>query len=120
MTLVFHFLRAFAILFLCLYAGIYLAQLLHLTIPGSILGMLLLFTLLASNLLPAHWVKPGANLFIRYMVLLFVPLSVGLMDHFSLLLNNLGIIFASVIGGSAIVIVLLGLLLDRRLKKGEN
>lgn len=89
-------------------------------IPGSIFGMLLLFTLLASGFAPVGWVRPGAHLFIRYMMLLFVPISVGLMNHFDMLLTNAWAILASAIGGSAIVMVSLGLILDRFLNADKK
>ena len=44
-----RYLRAFIIIYLCLYAGIGIASLLPIKLPGSILGMLILFALLASQ-----------------------------------------------------------------------
>lgn len=106
--------------FLCLLAGINLQTWLGIAIPGSIIGLLILFGLMASGLVPVEWVKPSATLFIRYMILLFVPISVGLMVHFDTLLANLAPILASAIGGTLIVMVTLGLILDRMLKKGKK
>lgn len=50
-----QYLRAFALIYLCLLAGNAVSALLPFTIPGSIIGMLVLFTLLASQILPAQW-----------------------------------------------------------------
>lgn len=108
------------LIFLCLIAGTNIQHLLGISIPGSIIGMLILFGLLASGLVPSDWVKPGASLFIRYMVLLFVPISVGLMEHFDMLIANALPIFASAVGGTLIVLVVLGLMLDRMLKGGQK
>ncbi|QMV14748.1 CidA/LrgA family protein [Vibrio spartinae] len=103
-----------------LWLGTLIQVWLHLSIPGSVLGMLILFIALASGLLPVSWVKPGASLFIRYMVFLFVPISVGLMTHFDTLIENALPIFASAIGGTIIVLICMGLLLDRMLKKEHH
>jgi holin-like protein len=108
------------LIFLCLLAGINIQHLLDISIPGSIIGMLILFGLMASGLVPSDWLKPGATLFIRYMVLLFVPISVGLMQHFDMLIDNALPILASAVGGTLIVLVLLGLMLDRMLKGGQK
>lgn len=89
-------------------------------VPGSIFGMLILFALLASGLAPVDWVRPGCHIFIRYMMLLFVPISVGLMNHFDMLLDNAWSILASAIGGSAIVMVTLSLILDRYLNADKK
>lgn len=62
------YLRPIALIYLCLFTGDALAALLPIAIPGSIIGMLLLFTLLSLQILPTKWVKPGCQLLIRYMV----------------------------------------------------
>ncbi len=108
------------LILLCLLAGTNIQQLMGTAIPGSIIGMLILFALMASGLVPVEWVRPSANLFIRYMILLFVPISVGLMEHFDVLVNNALPILASAVGGTLIVLVVLGLMLDRILRKGEK
>ncbi len=79
--------------------------------------MLVLFVSMAIGLVKVEWVKPGASLLIRYMILLFVPISVGLMEHFDMLISNALPIIASAIGGSLIVLVSLGWLLQRILGK---
>ncbi|MDW6004242.1 CidA/LrgA family protein [Vibrio mangrovi] len=111
---------SFGAIFTSLWLGTLLQVWLHLSIPGSVLGMLILFIALSSGLLPVTWVKPGASLFIRYMVFLFVPISVGLMVHFDTLVRNALPIFASAVGGTIIVLVGMGLLLDRMLKKEHH
>ena len=69
--------------------------LLPITIPGSIIGMLILFVLLALQILPARWVNPGCFVLIRYMALLFVPIGVGVMQYFDLLQAQFGPIVVS-------------------------
>ena len=56
---------SFVLIIGSLTAGNVIQQFLDTSIPGSIFGMLLLFTAMASGLLPSRWVKPGANLIIR-------------------------------------------------------
>ncbi|HAF51236.1 MAG TPA: hypothetical protein DCL03_00575, partial [Leclercia adecarboxylata] len=85
LIVVWQYLRAFILIYACLYAGIFLASLLPITIHGSIIGMLILFVLLALQILPAQWVKPGCSVLIRYMALLFVPIGVGVMQYYDLL-----------------------------------
>ncbi len=110
------YLISFFVIMSCLLIGLTIQHILDLAIPGSIFGMLLLFILLALGLIPPEWVRPTSQLFIRYMVLLFIPISVGLMNHFDMLVDNALPILASTIGGTTIVIVLLGLGLEKQLK----
>lgn len=107
-TLCWQYLRAFALIYLCLMAGNAISALLPLTIPGSIIGMLILFSLLASQILPAQWVKPGCHLFIRYMALLFVPIGVGVMNYYDLLSQQFGPIVVSCVISTFIVMIIVG------------
>ncbi|GLO60860.1 UPF0299 membrane protein [Vibrio sp. MACH09] len=93
--------------------GTLIQQFLSISIPGSIIGMLLLFFAMASGLIPAEWVKPTAHVFIRYMIVLFIPISVGLMEHFDLLIENSVQILASTIGASFIMVLFLSYVLER-------
>lgn len=107
-TLCWQYLRAFALIYLCLFAGNAISALLPLTIPGSIIGMLILFSLLASQILPPSWVKPGCHLMIRYIALLFVPIGVGVMNYYYLLREQFGPIVVSCIISTLIVMLAVG------------
>ncbi|EUL33664.1 holin-like protein [Klebsiella aerogenes UCI 48] len=85
LNIIWQYVRAFVLIYACLYAGIFIAGLLPITIPGSIIGMLILFVLLALQIMPPQWVNPGCNILIRYMALLFVPIGVGVMQYWDLL-----------------------------------
>ncbi|MCX2957391.1 CidA/LrgA family protein [Serratia symbiotica] len=102
------YLRAIALIYLCLFTGDALAALLHIAIPGIIIGMLLLFTLLSLQILPTKWVKPGCQLLIRYMVLLFVPIGVGIMKYYPQIIANLGPLVISCLVSTLLVLVVVG------------
>ncbi|WP_260258350.1 CidA/LrgA family protein [Vibrio intestinalis] len=105
---------------LCLLAGINIQHLLETSIPGSIIGMMILFGLMTSGLVPSDWIRPSANLFIRYMVLFFVPVSVGIIDHFDMLISNATNILITTVGGTLIVLVITGLILQHLLDGGNK
>ena len=73
--------RSFAILYLILFLGNYIAVLLPVGVPGSIWGLLLLFFGLITKLIKYQWIFLGASLLIRYMALLFIPVSVGIIKY---------------------------------------
>ncbi|WP_182007975.1 CidA/LrgA family protein [Vibrio sp. B1FLJ16] len=97
--------------------GVTIQKFTDISVPGSVIGMLILFFTMVIGIVKVEWVKPGATLFIRYMILLFVPVSVGLMQHFDLLFANALPILASAVGGTLIVLVSLAWLLDYLLKE---
>jgi holin-like protein len=102
----FGYLRAFLIILFCLQIGNLISLLLPIMIPGSIIGLLLLFFLLVFQLIPSQWVEGGCKLFMRYMTLLFIPAGMGIMDNYSLLFNN----FLPIVIGCSISSVLILLL----------
>ena len=108
LSLCWRYVRAFVIIYLCLYAGNALSLLLPITIPGSILGMLTLFALLATQILPVDWVKPGCHLLIRYMALLFVPISVGIINYTDVLSAQCGPIVVSIVVSTFLVLTIVG------------
>lgn len=108
LTVIWQYLRAFVLIYACLYAGIAISSLLPITIPGSIIGMLIMFFLLALQILPAKWVNPGCYVLIRYMALLFVPISVGIINYTDVLSAQFGPIVVSVVISTFLVLTIVG------------
>lgn len=69
------------LLYLFYLAGDYLQELLHLPIPGSIVGLLLLFVLLLCRVVPVRWIENGSNAILSYLPLFFIPATAGIMNH---------------------------------------
>ncbi|KAB7897055.1 hypothetical protein GA565_14255 [Rouxiella sp. S1S-2] len=106
LSLPIQYIRAFILIYACLYAGNAISALLPITIPGSILGMLILFTLLSTQVLPYKWVKPGCSVLIRYMALLFVPIGVGVMNYYTELRTQFGPLVVSCVVSTLIVLLI--------------
>lgn len=66
--------------------------------------MLILFVLLALQIMPPQWVNPGCNILIRYMAL-FVPIGVGVMQYWDLLSAQLGPVVISCAISTLVVFV---------------
>ena len=66
-------------------AGDWMADAARLSLPGSVVGMLMLAAALRLRWVPARAVEPAAQLLIRNMALLFVPAGVGVMAYGGLL-----------------------------------
>ena len=109
--------RGLIILTLCLWVGNIISKIIPIMIPGSIIGLLLLFFLLAFQLIPTCWIKNSCNIFMRYMTVLFIPAAMGIMDNYSLLLENWIPIIFSTVGGSLIVLIFTAFLTENFQKK---
>ncbi|OCG09206.1 hypothetical protein A9G13_01175 [Gilliamella sp. wkB178] len=108
----FSYSRGLIVLTLFLWAGNIISKILPIMIPGSIIGLLILFFSLAFQLIPTCWIKNSCNLFMRYMTVLFIPAAMGIMDNYSLLIDNWVPIIFSCIGGSVIVLLLTAFLTE--------
>jgi holin-like protein len=79
-------------------------------IPGGVLGLILFYLALQIGLIKLKWVERAAGLLLRHMVLLFVPLTVGLMEMGPLLSKQALAITASLLVSVAAVLLTTGLL----------
>ena len=69
-------------------AGYAVVSVLHLPVPGNLLGMLFLLALLVTGVLPLRWIDASASLLIRHLAFFFIPIAVGLMAFAELFLDN--------------------------------
>ena len=101
-------LRAAGLIMLFLGAGKLLVLVSALPIPGSIVGLLLLFGALASGLLPQHYLQPAGSQLLNYITLLFVPVGVGLIRYRELLASQGAVILVSSLASLALTLVVVG------------
>lgn len=65
--------------------GDLISNLLPFPIPGSILGLILLFLSLKYKIITLSQIEESGNYLKNNMGIMFVPLTVGIMDYFELL-----------------------------------
>lgn len=82
---------------------------LHWPIPGSIVGMLLLFILLQTKVIRLSWIEIGASWLLAELLLFFIPSAVGVMDYLPLLEHDGMSILFIVLLGTFIVMAVTGL-----------
>ena len=83
-------------------AGRLLAKLLGVAVPGNVIGMVLLFVLLTSGVIPLRLLERGAALLTRHLAFFIIPIAVGAMDFGGLLLAH-GPALLLALGGSFVV-----------------
>ena len=99
-----------SILILAIYfAGEIISKLLHIPIPGNIIGMLLLFLLLTTKVIKVEKVENLANFFLDHLAFFFIPASVGLMASFNSLKGSIFRIIILCILTTIIVISVTGI-----------
>ncbi|MEY9867778.1 holin-like protein [Peribacillus sp. B2I2] len=59
--------------------GYFIAHLLHLPIPGNVIGMILLFSLLQTKVLKVEWIELTSGFLVKHLAFFFIPISISLM-----------------------------------------
>lgn len=85
--------------------GTRLVAWLELPVPGSIVGMALLFIALVSGVCKLQWVEAIAQLHIKHITLLFIPFIIGVW-HFAGIFRVEGIKLAIILAASSLVVLL--------------
>ncbi len=101
--------RALLILYIMLYFGNLISHFIPVGVPGSIWGLLLLFVGLTTQFIRLEWIYLGANLLIRFMAVLFVPVSVGIIKYADLLWEQMNILLIPNIVSTCITLVFIGI-----------
>ncbi|MBN9654425.1 CidA/LrgA family protein [Halobacillus sp. GSS1] len=78
--------------------GTFIQKTFNLFIPGSVIGLVFLFTLLSLKIVPEHWVNQGVGFMIKHLPFFFIPATVGVMSY------------AYVFEGKGVLLILIGLL----------
>lgn len=61
--------------------GDWLRTVLHLPLPGSIIGLLLLWGALSLKLFRLQWIEAGTYFLLAYLPLYLIPATVGAMEY---------------------------------------
>lgn len=56
-------------------------HIIHIKIPGSIIGLALLFICLKTKLIKLNWVEMGAKFLTAHLLLFFIPAAVGVVNY---------------------------------------
>lgn len=97
-----------------------LASWIHLPVPGSILGILVIFILLETHMIRIEWIDIGAKWLLAELLLFFVPAAVGIMKYIPMLQSDGLRIAIVVLISTFIVMASTGLMATRISKKKEN
>ncbi|WP_068622571.1 MULTISPECIES: CidA/LrgA family protein [Paenibacillus] len=97
-----------------------IVDVLHLPIPGSILGIAVIFTLLKTRVIKLEWIEQGANWLLAELLLFFIPAAVGVMKYIPMLESDGVRILIVVIFSTFIVMASSGLTASRIAKRKEN
>lgn len=90
-----------------------LTDLLHLPIPGTILGIIVVFLLLKFNILKLSWIELGANWLLAHILLFFIPAAVGIMEFKNMIYTHGVSLVVIIILSTALVMACSGIIAQR-------
>ncbi len=90
--------------------GEFISRLLGSLFPGSVLGMLLLFVLLQMGVVKEESIKGICNFILNNMMMLFVPVTVGIMISYRLIIDNWVAVIVTLIISTFLVLLIVGAL----------
>ena len=85
--------------------GEFMSKYLPIKIPGSVIGLLLLFFALEKNIIKLENIKETGNWLKNNMAFLFVPLTVGLMTSWEILQENLLVLTVIMVVTTALTMI---------------
>ncbi|KAA0549555.1 CidA/LrgA family protein [Bacillus sp. BGMRC 2118] len=115
-----HIMIQIGLLFLLYAIGVFIQTITHVPIPGSIIGMVILFLLLVNKKLPSTWLEKGSNVLLSHLQLFFVPVTVGTIEYLSYFFGKGVVSLLVVLVSTAIVLVSTGVVTQYILTKKEE
>lgn len=113
-------LEYFTLILLCQLAGEFAVGALEVSVPGPVLGMILLFVFLViRGSIPEDLSKVAAGL-LNNLSLMFVPAGVGVMVHFKLLGSDAVPISISLIVSTLLTVAVTALIMSKLNKRGDD
>ena len=86
-------------------------------IPGSIIGMILLFILLKAKVIKLESINEVSNIFLDNMAIFFIPAGVSLIKSLDLISDNVFVLLITIFISTIIVMYVTGKLVDIMINK---
>lgn len=112
--------KQFLIILAINFAGIIIQNLFHLPLPGTILGMLILFILLWTKVLKVESIEKVCDFLILNMIIFFLPPAVELLEYMTLLKTGFLKILILLVATTVITMVVTGKTVDFCIKRMEK
>ncbi|WP_314584374.1 CidA/LrgA family holin-like protein [Paenibacillus terrigena] len=92
----------------------------HSPIPGTIIGIAVLFILLKFKVIRMDWIEQGSNWLLAEMLLFFIPAAVGIINYKSLVVQSGLRLTITILLSTLAVMICTGLISQRLASKKEG
>lgn len=101
-------LKAFLVVFLCVFLGEVLIALTNLPLPPSVIGLLILFFALQTKVVKLETVQSLAKVMLDYLVLMVVPACISIMQYLDLIRDDLWVLLVATTLSTFLVLISTG------------
>lgn len=111
------------VIILCIWViGEYISSFIQgvILIPGSIVGMLLLFLLLQFKVLDLSSIENISGFFLDNMAVFFIPAGVSLIKSLDLIKENVLVLLLAICLSTLVVMYTTGIIVEKMIKKKEE
>ena len=112
--------KQFLIILVINFAGVIIQNIFNLPLPGTILGMLILFVLLWTKVLKVESIEKVCDYLILNMIIFFLPPAVELLEYMTLLKTGFFKIIILLIVTTVITMIVTGKTVDFCIKRMEK
>ncbi|MEF2245719.1 MULTISPECIES: CidA/LrgA family protein [unclassified Paenibacillus] len=98
----------------------FLVQWMHLPVPGSIVGIIILYTLLKLKIIRLNWIEMGSQWLLSEMLLFFIPATVSIINYKALIMHSGIQVLATILGSTIVVMLCAGLIGQRISNRNES
>ncbi|MCR8630974.1 CidA/LrgA family holin-like protein [Paenibacillus radicis (ex Xue et al. 2023)] len=88
----------------------FIVEWLHIPVPGSIVGIIIMFTLLKLKVLRLDWIEYGSKWLLSEMLLFFIPSTVAIINYKSLVIHSGARIALTILLSTIAVMICTGLM----------
>ena len=98
-------LKAFLVIFGCLFIGQVVIALTYLPLPPSIIGLVVLFIALQTGVVQLATVEKLAKVLMDYLVLLVIPACISIMQYLDIIRDDLWVLIVAVSLSTVLVLI---------------
>lgn len=112
--------KQFLIILVINFVGVIIQNIFNLPLPGTILGMLILFVLLWTKVLKVESIEKVCDFLILNMIIFFLPPAVELLEYMALLKTGFLKIIILLVATTVITMIVTGKTVDFCIKRMEK
>ncbi|WP_175639938.1 CidA/LrgA family protein [Metabacillus schmidteae] len=114
-----YFILQMVLLYIFFLIGEWLQMISKLPVPGSIIGMVMLFLALTFKVIKREWLSLGSTFLLKNLPILFVPATVGIIDYLDLF-KGYGILSLIVSFVSTVFVFITSSIISEQILKDEK